>query len=127
MLSGIGTIFFDIAIMWHVMKITNSATLMGVVGIMAFMGKVAFGIVGGTLSDIFNRKKLLLISDFSSASLLFLILLIFYRDIPNMLPYIFFWFLLLTLFRLYIFQLWVPLCPPCLKRMTCRMFTPSVP
>jgi len=60
LLSNIGTWMQNIAQGWLVLKLTNSAFWLGVVGFAASAPILVFALIGGVIADHVNRRKLLM-------------------------------------------------------------------
>lgn len=73
LVSLIGTWLQIVAQGWLVYDLTKSPFLVGLIGAIQFMPILVFGIVGGVLADKFDKRKLLIITQFVS---LFLALLL---------------------------------------------------
>ena len=65
--SLIGTWMQNIAQPWLAYKLTNSAFLLGLVGAMQFIPMLLFSLFAGVIVDKFNRKKIILATQSSSA------------------------------------------------------------
>jgi MFS family permease len=61
-LSNIGTWMQNIAQGWLVLKLTNSAFWLGVVGFSASIPILLFALIGGVIADHVNKRKLLMIT-----------------------------------------------------------------
>ncbi len=82
--SRIGTYLFDIAMVLWIKEITNSASLMGLIIIAGNIPEILLAPVGGTLADIFSRRKILILSDLVSGILVTtLSLLLFLNVLPS--------------------------------------------
>ncbi len=66
---------FHIGMMWLVLKTTGSSEWMGLVGMAGYIPVLFFGLIGGTLADLFDRRRLMLLSDLIRAAIVtFLVL-----------------------------------------------------
>jgi MFS family permease len=74
LISFLGTMVSYMAVPYQVYQLTHSTALVGTLGIAQFLPMVIFGLLGGTVADRLNRRRLLLISE-SIMSLLVLLLL----------------------------------------------------
>lgn len=61
-LSNIGTWMQNIAQGWLVLKLTNSAFWLGVVGFSASIPILLFALIGGVIADHVNKRKLLMVT-----------------------------------------------------------------
>ena len=64
--SELGTAIFNIVIILFLKKTTGSGTVMGFVEMVAFLPAVILGPFAGTIVDKFNRKLIIILSDFIS-------------------------------------------------------------
>jgi MFS family permease len=62
LLSNIGTWMQNIAQGWLVLKLTNSAFWLGVVGFAASVPILFFALIGGVIADHVNKRKLLMVT-----------------------------------------------------------------
>jgi len=62
LISIIGTQMQIVAINWHIYILTNSAIALGLIGLARFLPIVTFSLIGGSVADVFNRKKIMLIT-----------------------------------------------------------------
>ena len=65
LISIIGTQMQIVAINWHIYILTNSAVALGLIGLTRFLPIVVFSLIGGSVADVFNRKKIMLIMQIS--------------------------------------------------------------
>jgi MFS family permease len=63
LVSFLGSMVSYVAIPYQVYELTKSNALVGALGIVQLVPVVIFGILGGTVADRLNRRKLLLISE----------------------------------------------------------------
>ena len=68
-LSNVGTWMQNIAQGWLVLKLTNSAFWLGVVGFSASIPILLFALIGGVIADHVNKRKLLMVTQ--SAMMIF--------------------------------------------------------
>jgi len=61
-LSNVGTWMQNIAQGWLVLKLTNSAFWLGVVGFSASIPILLFALIGGVIADHVNKRKLLMVT-----------------------------------------------------------------
>lgn len=62
-----------VAINWHVYILTHSAFALGLVGFLRFMPILIFSLIGGSVADAHNRKKILFLTQSSLATLSFIL------------------------------------------------------
>ncbi len=71
--SAIGTFIYGTAIILILKELTDSATLIGLNSTMAVLPAIFFGLISGSITDNFNRKYILVITDsLRGLSMLFL-------------------------------------------------------
>jgi len=51
-----------VALNWHIYLLTHSALALGLIGMVRFIPIVIFSLIGGTVADALNRKKLMMIN-----------------------------------------------------------------
>lgn len=73
LISIIGTQMQIVAINWHIYILTNSAIALGLIGLTRFLPIVVFSLIGGSVADVFNRKKIMLIMQISLAFFAFVL------------------------------------------------------
>lgn len=61
-ISNIGTQMQLVALNWHVYILTNSAFALGLIGLLRFLPILIFSLIGGSVADAYNRKKILFIT-----------------------------------------------------------------
>lgn len=71
--SNIGSQMQFVAINWHVYILTHSAFALGLVGFLRFMPILIFSLIGGSVADAHNRKKILFLTQTSLATLSFIL------------------------------------------------------
>jgi MFS family permease len=83
--SVLGDGVYQIAIMWLIMKITNNKGLAvgGAFSIFSF-GELISGFISGPIADRFNKKRLLIITDFLRAVVLFALYFLSVENLVNM-------------------------------------------
>jgi MFS family permease len=62
LISNIGSQMQFAAINWHIFILTHSALSLGLLGLFRFLPICIFALIGGSVADAHNRKKLLLIT-----------------------------------------------------------------
>lgn len=72
-ISQSGYSMYHIGLLWITLEISNSETVTGWVATIAYLPTLIFGVFAGVVADRYNRKSILLLSDFFS---FFLILLL---------------------------------------------------
>jgi len=65
--SKIGTVIYNVILTWWIVEKTNSAKPIGYITAAAMIPGIIFNIFSGVIVDKFNKKKLLVLSDFLSA------------------------------------------------------------
>lgn len=81
--SGLGTVVFDLVLAWWVISETGSAVLTGYL-LAAALAPIAFiGPIGGVLSDRWNKKTILVVTDVISGAVAFGVALMAYRNTIN--------------------------------------------
>ena len=65
-ISNIGSMMTYVAMPFQVKELTDSYLWVGAVGIVETVPLIIFGLYGGVLADAFDRKKLILISEFGA-------------------------------------------------------------
>ena len=83
--SVLGDGVYQIAIMWLIMKITNNKGLAvgGAFSIFS-IGELISGFISGPIADRFNKKRLLIITDFLRAVVLFTLYFLSVENLVNM-------------------------------------------
>jgi len=83
--SVLGDGVYQIAIMWLIMKITNNKGLAvgGAFSIFS-IGELISGFISGPIADRFNKKRLLIITDFLRAVVLFTLYFLSVKNLVNM-------------------------------------------
>ena len=62
-ISQLGDKFYGLALAWWVLQETNSSVVMGFFLLVSALPAILFGLFGGALTDRFNRKTLLIVTD----------------------------------------------------------------
>ncbi len=62
LISNIGSQMQFAAINWHIFILTHSAIALGIIGISRFIPIAIFSLIGGSVADAHNRKKILFIT-----------------------------------------------------------------
>ncbi|OGG11990.1 hypothetical protein A2Z00_02070 [Candidatus Gottesmanbacteria bacterium RBG_13_45_10] len=62
LISNIGSQMQFAAINWHIFILTHSALALGLIGLSRFIPVTIFALIGGSVADAHNRKKILLIT-----------------------------------------------------------------
>ncbi|MFX0057350.1 MAG: MFS transporter [Candidatus Hodarchaeota archaeon] len=57
---GLGGALYNISLNWWVLETTNSEVQLGIVGMLTFLPMLIFSFFSGIITDIFNRKKLMI-------------------------------------------------------------------
>jgi MFS family permease len=73
LISLIGTWMQQVAQSWLIFRLTHSAVLLGLVGFFAQIPSFILGPLGGHVADVFNRRKVLIITQVSSMILAFIL------------------------------------------------------
>lgn len=64
LVSTLGSTMQTVGVGWHVYELTHSPISLGFIGIAGFLPILLTFLVGGTVADAFNRKKLLIVLQF---------------------------------------------------------------
>jgi MFS family permease len=75
--GSIGHFVQEVALYWIAYEITGSAMALGILGLSGALPRLIFGALGGVLVDRYNRKRLLVLIQFSSALPLFAFLAVY--------------------------------------------------
>jgi len=82
LVSTTGTWMQTVAQAWLVLSMTGSAFLLGVDGFLATLPMILFSLLGGVAADRFDRRKMLLVSQFCQLTLAFVLAgLIFFERV----------------------------------------------
>jgi len=63
LVSQMGDSMFLIGLMWLVLELTGSKSIMGTVAFVSYIPMLIFGLLAGLAVDTYNRKKLMLVAD----------------------------------------------------------------
>lgn len=80
-ISLIGTQMQLVALNWQIYLLTNSAVALGLIGLARFVPIVVFSLIGGTVADAHNRKRILFITQSLLAVFSLLLALITFNGI----------------------------------------------
>lgn len=59
---GLGGALYNISLNWWVLETTNSEVQLGIVGMLTFLPMLIFSFFSGIITDVFNRKKLMMVA-----------------------------------------------------------------
>lgn len=82
-LSNIGTWMQNIAQGWLVLKLTNSAFWLGVVGFAASFPILLFALIGGVIADHVNKRKMLMLTQSAMMTFAFIMAALAYFKVIN--------------------------------------------
>ena len=82
LVSFIGDNIFFVAVTLWIWKLTGSATMLAVALIAATVGQGLLGFLAGALADRFDRRSVIIASDFMRAGLVFALAFVLPRDLP---------------------------------------------
>ncbi len=68
-ISSTGSQMQFVALNWHIYELTHSALALGLIGLLRFLPILFFSLIGGSVADAHNRKKVLYITESSLAIL----------------------------------------------------------
>lgn len=83
-ISFLGSMVTYVAIPYQVYELTKDNAIVGMLGIVQLVPVLVFGILGGTLADRMNRRKLLLISEVLMSVFIFGLFLNSLQEKPNL-------------------------------------------
>ncbi len=83
--SAAGDAMYQIALFWLVLDITGSSTITGLIAMAAFLPAMLFGLYAGVIADKYNRKLIMIFSNFSQALTVIIIPILLYFDYENIL------------------------------------------
>lgn len=88
LLSNVGRQGLSVAVAWQIYKWTNSATALGLVGLVSVLPLIAFVLPAGALADRFDRRRILMRTSAVSAllSLALALLSVFHTALPYAAP-----------------------------------------
>lgn len=66
-ISAVGDQFYNLALMWYVLRITGSVLATGLVPAFGFLAQVSLGLVAGALADRWPRKRIMILADTTRA------------------------------------------------------------
>ena len=69
--SAVGSQFTVVAMGWHMLELTDSAFLVGMLGLARAVPQMLLAIFGGLLADIVDRKRLMLLVQLALAGVSF--------------------------------------------------------
>jgi MFS family permease len=79
-ISTAGDAIYQIALLWLVLDITGSSTTTGLVAMASFLPAMLFGLYAGVVADRYNRKLIMILSNFSQALTVLIIPVLLYYD-----------------------------------------------
>jgi len=82
-ISTAGDAVYQIALLWLVLDVTGSSTITGLVAMAAFLPAMLFGLYAGIIADKYNRKRIMIFSNFAQALTVIAIPLMLYFDYKN--------------------------------------------
>lgn len=59
LISNMGSQMQIVALNWHIYVLTHSAIALGLIGLARFIPIIFFSLIGGSLADVYNRKKIM--------------------------------------------------------------------
>jgi MFS family permease len=80
-ISQIGDKFYAIALVWWILKKTNSPGIMGVFLLLSVLPGLILGFYAGAIADRMNRKKLMIVTDVIRGALVAIVVVLSYADI----------------------------------------------
>ncbi len=83
LISNIGTQMQFAAINWHIFILTGSAVSLGLIGLSRFIPITIFSLIGGTIADTHNRKRILFITQTILTILSFILAVTTFTHIVN--------------------------------------------
>ena len=83
LISQMGDSMFMIGLMWLVLELTGSKAMMGTVALLNYLPMLVVGLFAGVIVDLYDHKKLMLISDFVRAVIVLVIPLCYYMGWIN--------------------------------------------
>ncbi len=82
-ISNVGSQMQFVAINWQVYELTHSAFALGMVGLLRFIPISLFSLIGGSVADAHNRKKILFVTQSTLTLLSFVLALITFQHSAN--------------------------------------------
>ncbi|MEK7518055.1 MAG: MFS transporter [Patescibacteria group bacterium] len=83
LVSTIGSQMQIVALNWHIYILTNSPIALGLIGLIRFVPIVIFSLVGGSFADVFNRKKIMLVTQSSLVILAIILAIVTFSGTVN--------------------------------------------
>ena len=83
LISNIGTQMQFAAINWHIFILTGSAVSLGLIGLSRFIPITIFSLIGGTIADAHNRKRILFITQTILTILSFILAVTTFTHVVN--------------------------------------------
>ena len=84
LVSGLGSMITYVALPYQVKEITGSYVAVGLMGAAELIPLIVFGLYGGVLADSVDRRKLILIGEFSALCLSLMLLINAQLDNPRL-------------------------------------------
>ena len=84
-ISQAGDSIYQIAVIWLLLQMTGRGTITGIGAMSAYLPVLIFGIMGGIISDIFDRRKVMIFADGVRAVLVLTIPLLWFTG--NLTPF----------------------------------------
>ena len=75
-----GDSVYQIALIWLMLDMTGSSTMTGLAAMTAYLPSLVFGLFAGVMSDRFDRRKIMMLSDVARAGLVLVIPLLFFIE-----------------------------------------------
>lgn len=82
-ISTIGNQMQLVAINWHIYLLTNSPIALGLVGLMRSLPIIIFSLIGGSVADVVNRKKLIFVTQTILCVLAFILAFSTFKNLVN--------------------------------------------
>jgi len=82
-ISTAGDAVYQIALLWLVLDITGSSTITGLVAMAAYLPAMLFGLYAGIVADKYNRKTIMIFSNFAQALTVIANPVMLYFDFKN--------------------------------------------
>ena len=84
-ITYLGNMITYVAVPFQIKELTNSYVAVGISGVIEIVPLIVFGLYGGALADAVDRKKMIWISEFTSALLVLTLFVNSLQDEPNLL------------------------------------------
>ena len=84
-INYLGNMITYVAVPFQIKELTNSYVAVGISGVIEIVPLIVFGLYGGALADAVDRKKMIWISEFTSALLVLTLFVNSLQDKPNLL------------------------------------------